>query len=78
VRPLGEIIVPAFTFPATAHAPVDWAHPVFCDIDPATHNIDPAAAAALITKRTTGIVGVHVGGGRATFARSSRSPRGTG
>jgi dTDP-4-amino-4,6-dideoxygalactose transaminase len=36
--------------------------PVFADMDPATHNIDPAKIEALITPRTTGIVGVHVWG----------------
>ena len=40
----GEVIVPAFTFIATAHA-LQWEEitPVFCDIDPATHTIDPDA-----------------------------------
>ena len=39
----GEVIVPSFTFIATAHA-LEWVGlpPVFCDIDPATHNLDPA------------------------------------
>jgi dTDP-4-amino-4,6-dideoxygalactose transaminase len=59
----GEVLVPSFTFIATAHA-LQWQGitPVFCDIDPATHNIDPAAAERMITPRTTGIVGVHVWG----------------
>jgi dTDP-4-amino-4,6-dideoxygalactose transaminase len=59
----GEVIVPSFTFAATAHA-LAWLGitPVFCDIDPSTHNIDPAAAEKLISPRTTGIVGVHVWG----------------
>jgi dTDP-4-amino-4,6-dideoxygalactose transaminase len=59
----GEVIVPSFTFIATAHA-LQWQHitPVFCDIDPRTHNIDPVAVEALITPRTTGIVGVHIWG----------------
>jgi len=35
---------------------------VFCDVDPVTHNIDPGRIEALITPRTTGIVGVHVWG----------------
>ena len=37
----GEVIVPSFTFIATAHA-LQWQEitPVFCDIDPKTHNID--------------------------------------
>lgn len=59
----GEVIVPSFTFPATAHA-LSWLGitPVFCDVDPETHTIDPAAVERLITPRTTGILGVHVWG----------------
>jgi len=59
----GEVIVPSFTFVATAHA-LQWQgiRPVFCDIDPATHTLDPASAARLITPRTGGIVGVHIWG----------------
>lgn len=59
----GEVIVPSYTFVATAHA-LQWQGitPVFADMDPATHNIDPACIERLITPRTTGIVGVHVWG----------------
>jgi dTDP-4-amino-4,6-dideoxygalactose transaminase len=59
----GEVIVPAFTFIATAHA-LQWQEitPVFCDIDPQTHNIDPRQIERMITPRTTGIIGVHVWG----------------
>ncbi len=59
----GEVIVPSYTFVATAHA-LQWQEitPVFCDMDPATHNIDPARIERLITPRTTGIIGVHVWG----------------
>jgi dTDP-4-amino-4,6-dideoxygalactose transaminase len=59
----GEVIVPSFTFIATAHA-LQWQGitPVFCDINPKTHNIDPAQVENLITPRTTGIVGVHLWG----------------
>jgi dTDP-4-amino-4,6-dideoxygalactose transaminase len=59
----GEVIVPAFTFVATAHA-LHWQRvtPVFCDIDPSTHNIDPDRVEELITSRTTGILGVHLWG----------------
>ncbi len=59
----GEVIVPSFTFVATPHA-LQWQEitPVFCDIDPATHNIDPTRVEPLITPRTTGIIGVHVWG----------------
>jgi dTDP-4-amino-4,6-dideoxygalactose transaminase len=59
----GEVIVPSFTFIATAHA-LKWQEitPVFCDIDPATHNIDPRRVEELVTPNTTGIIGVHVWG----------------
>jgi dTDP-4-amino-4,6-dideoxygalactose transaminase len=59
----GEVIVPSFTFIATAHA-LQWQGitPVFCDIDPRTHLIDPDRIEALITERTTGIIGVHLWG----------------
>lgn len=59
----GEVILPSFTFIATAHA-LQWQEitPVFCDIDPQTHNIDPAEIEKLITPRTSGIIGVHVWG----------------
>jgi dTDP-4-amino-4,6-dideoxygalactose transaminase len=58
-----EVIIPSFTFIATAHA-LQWQEitPVFCDIDPQTHNIDPKRVEELITPRTTGIIGVHVWG----------------
>ncbi|MBV8856075.1 MAG: aminotransferase class I/II-fold pyridoxal phosphate-dependent enzyme [Acidobacteria bacterium] len=59
----GEVVVPSFTFIATAHA-ARWQQvtPVFCDIDPRTHNIDPAQVERVLTPRTTGIIGVHVWG----------------
>jgi dTDP-4-amino-4,6-dideoxygalactose transaminase len=59
----GEVIVPSFTFIATAHA-LQWQEitPVFCDINPNTHTIDAKKVEQLITPRTTGIIGVHVWG----------------
>lgn len=59
----GEVIVPAYTFVATAHSLL-WQgiKPVFCDVDPVTHTIDPEAAERRITSKTTGIVGVHLWG----------------
>lgn len=59
----GEVIVPAMTFIATAHA-LQWQEitPVFCDIHPSTCNIDPARVEEMITPRTTGIIGVHLWG----------------
>jgi dTDP-4-amino-4,6-dideoxygalactose transaminase len=59
----GEVIVPSFTFIATAHA-LQWQEitPVFCDIDPSTHNLDPGQVEKIITPRTTAIIGVHTWG----------------
>lgn len=59
----GEVIVPSFTFVATAHA-LQWQQitPVFCDVSPDTFNIDPACIERLVTPRTTGILGVHLWG----------------
>ena len=66
IRALGlkdEVIVPSYTFVATAHA-LQWQEitPVFADIDPQTYNLDPVAIERLITPRTTGIIAVHVWG----------------
>lgn len=59
----GEVIVPSFTFVATAHA-LHWQGitPVFADVNPTTHVLDPDAVRAMITPRTTGIIGVHLWG----------------
>ncbi len=58
-----EVILPAYTFIATATAILDaGAIPVFVDIDPETYNIDVSAIEAAITKRTAGIMPVHFGG----------------
>jgi len=59
----GEVILPSFTFIATAHA-LRWQGltPVFADIDPRTHNLDPARVEVLITPRTTAVIGVHLWG----------------
>jgi len=59
----GEVILPSWTFIATAHA-LSWQGitPVFADIDPVTENLDPAAVRRMITPRTSGIIGVHVWG----------------
>ncbi len=59
----GEVIIPSYTFIATAHA-LHWQGitPVFADIDPNTHNLDPVAVRNAITERTTGIIGVHLWG----------------
>lgn len=59
----GEVILPSMTFVATAHA-LQWQGitPIFADVDPVTHNIDPRRVEELITERTTGILGVHLWG----------------
>lgn len=59
----GEVIIPSYTFIATAHA-LHWQAitPVFADIDPATHTLDPEAVRRMITPRTSGIIGVHLWG----------------
>jgi len=59
----GEVIIPAFTFVASAHA-VHWEglKPVFCEVDPATHHMDPEYIETLITPRTSAILGVHLWG----------------
>ncbi|QSB04162.1 DegT/DnrJ/EryC1/StrS family aminotransferase [Natronoglycomyces albus] len=63
VEPGDEVIVPAFTFIATAQAVVAaHAIPVFVDIDPVTYCMDPQSAARAITPRTAAIMPVHVHG----------------
>ena len=59
----GEVIVPSFTFVAGAHA-LQWQEitPVFSDIDPKSHNLDPARVEEMITPRTSAIIGVHLWG----------------
>jgi len=59
----GEVILPSYTFVATAHAiQIQNLTPVFADIDPATHQIDPESVARCITPRTSAILGVHLWG----------------
>jgi dTDP-4-amino-4,6-dideoxygalactose transaminase len=59
----GEVIVPAYTFVATAHA-LQWQEitPVFADMDAATHNVDVSRVERHITPRTTAILATHVWG----------------
>ena len=64
-----EVICPAFTFYATAEAIARvGATPVFCDIDPATLNLDPEDVAAKVTPRTRAVVAVHLFGRPAPLA----------
>lgn len=59
----GEVIVPSFTFVATPNA-LAWQgyKPVFADINPKTHVLDPVDLEARITDDTVGILGVHTWG----------------
>jgi len=59
----GEVILPSFTFIATAHA-LEWQGltPVFCDIKAQSHNIDPDSCLKLINDNTSAILGVHLWG----------------
>jgi len=59
----GEVIVPSFTFIATAHA-LQWQEitPVFCDVKRNDPTLDPERVEQMITPRTTGIIGVHLWG----------------
>lgn len=59
----GEVIMPAFTFPAGAQALV-WAglRPVFCDVERGTHMISAGTVEPLITTRTAGVFGTHLWG----------------
>ena len=60
IGPGDEVIVPSFTFIATANAVLyTGATPIFVDIDPRTYNIDPDAIEAAITPRTKAIMPVH-------------------
>lgn len=58
-----EVIVPALTFVATVNVVLfNRLRPVLADIDPATFNLDPAAAAAAVTDRTVAMIPAHLFG----------------
>ena len=63
VKPGDEVIIPAFTFVATANV-IEYlgAKPVFCDIDLATYNIDVSQIENKITDKTKAIIPVHLFG----------------
>ncbi|MGO2745892.1 DegT/DnrJ/EryC1/StrS family aminotransferase [Microbacterium sp.] len=63
IGPGDEVIVPSFTFAATANAvALTGATPVFADIEPETFSLDPVAVDAAVTERTRGILPVHLYG----------------
>src|SRR3954469_21986726 len=74
VRALGwgpgdEVITSPFSFVASANCLLyEGARPVFCDVDPVTLNLDPAAAAAAIGERTAGLLPIHIFGYPAAMA----------
>jgi perosamine synthetase len=58
-----EVVTSPFSFVASANVVLyERARPVFADIDPVTLNLDPEAAAAAITERTTALLPVHIFG----------------
>ncbi|MBV9447301.1 MAG: aminotransferase class I/II-fold pyridoxal phosphate-dependent enzyme [Streptosporangiaceae bacterium] len=71
--PGDEVIVPAFTFVASALAAVHAGLvPRFCDVRPDTYGIDLAHAETLLTERTRAIVVVHLNGVPADLAQARR------
>ena len=63
IKPGDEVIVPTFTFAATANAVIYCgAKPIFADVDPETFNIMPKDIEKKITKKTRAIIPVHYGG----------------
>ena len=86
IGPGDEVIVPAFTWVATANVVLYCgATPVLADVDRSTYNIDPADVARRVTPRTKAVIAVHLfglcadmrataGGGAARASRSSKTP----
>jgi perosamine synthetase len=61
--PGDEVLVPAYTFPATANVvALCGATPVLVDVDPETMNMDPADADRRVTERTKVVLAVHLFG----------------
>jgi dTDP-4-amino-4,6-dideoxygalactose transaminase len=59
----GEILLPSFTFVATAHSALwEGLTPVFCEISPTEHTIDPADVEQRVSAKTAAILGVHIWG----------------
>src|SRR5215211_616785 len=69
VGPGDEVVVPSFTFYASAEAiPHTGARPVFCDVDPETFCVTPETVRAAMTPRTKAVVVVHLFGNVAPVA----------
>jgi perosamine synthetase len=63
LQPGDEVLVPAYTFPATANVVAQvGARPVLVDVDPATMNLDSAKARDAVTPRTRAVIAVHLFG----------------
>jgi len=79
IGPGDEVIVPAYTFVASATCVLEVEGTVvFADIDPDTLNLDPAAVERLITGRTRAVIPVHFGGNPCDMARLKRICRAKG
>ncbi|WP_284755313.1 DegT/DnrJ/EryC1/StrS family aminotransferase [Curtobacterium sp. ME-Dv--P-122a] len=73
IGPGDEVIVPSFTFAATANAVrLVGAEPVFVDIDPLTYCVDPSAVRAAVTPATRAIMPVHLYGHPADMTAIAR------
>lgn len=63
IKPSDEVIVPAYTFIATAYAAAELgAVPIFVDVDENSYNLSPIEAEKAVTKKTKAIIPVHFGG----------------
>jgi dTDP-4-amino-4,6-dideoxygalactose transaminase len=63
VGPGDEVVVPSFTFYASAEAiPPTGARPVFCDVDPETFTVTPETVRAAMTRDTKAVIAVHLFG----------------
>jgi perosamine synthetase len=79
IGPGDEVIVPAYTFPATANAvELCGARAVLVDIDPDTFVVDPAAVASAVTPQTRAVMAVHLFGRPVAWeALQTAVPQGT-
>src|SRR6478609_7133302 len=69
VGPGDEVVVPSFTFFASAEAiPPTGASPVFCDVDPETYCVNADTVRAALTPKTKAVIAVHLFGNVAPVA----------